>query len=486
MLKAVTTQNIKKIPCLPDHLAALFLAAADNGRPTADDLIALLSQMALGADLDLAKKATASLYNRIILPLCDDFSTHGIQVANNVLITMIQTFCRTKKGDKTRQILEKFHLTDRKSFLIRHRTLCLTRTLSPAERRAVKKVFILSRVSLGADIAITSLILARTQKALPEAEIFLVGPDHLRQLFYFDGLHYLDFSYNREGDFPEKMAAWPRLFHLIAKETANFSPQEILLFDPDTRLSQLGLLPLTHTSATHYLCSRQDRSEKLSLTAITQAWLDQIFPESLPSAPHFQINPDQFATCQSFAKRLPPTTFKIIINFGVGHDDNKRLADPFEEELLTSLLQRKNTLIILDSGKGELEEGMAKRLMAKLGEKGYNTAELSERQLADADISLQHGLLRFSGRIDAMAGLIRSSDLFIGYDSCGQHVATATETPSIICFTGAANKRFLERWQPSNHHGKTTTVIIEQKPLNPEQRSGLIEKIVRTADRYRS
>lgn len=124
--------------------------------------------------------------------------------------------------------------------------------------------------------------------------------------------------------------------------------------------------------------------------------------------------------------------------------------------------------------------------MAKMAERGYNTAELSERQLTKAQISFQHGLLRFTGKIDSTAGLIDSSDLFIGYDSCGQHVATATETPAIICFAGAANKRFLERWQPGNHHGKTTTYVIDQKPLSSQKRSELIGKIIKTAGRFRS
>ncbi len=478
--------QIKKRAGLPHHLTALFMAEADKESNAAQELITLLSQMALGPDVALAAEATASLYGRIILPLCDDFSSASVQVANSVLLTMIDTFCRTSQGQEARQILADLHLPERAALLTRYRALSKNRPLSPAQRGVVKKVFILSRVSLGADIAITSPLIGRTQKAWPEAEIILVGLDHLRHLFYHDGLRYLEFSYNREGGFLEKMTAWPRLFCLIARETAALGPEEFLLFDPDSRLSQLGLLPLAPLSATHYLCSRQDQKEQVRLSAITQAWLDRILPDIPPTAPYFQIQPHLFAACRSFCRQLPPTTLKIIINFGVGHDEKKRLADPFEEELLSRLLETKNTLIILDSGKGEIEEGMAKRLMAKIEEKGYNTAELSDQELAEAEIAVAHGLLRFSGRIDAMAGLISNSDLFIGYDSCGQHVATATKTPAIICFTGAPNKRFLARWQPANHHGKTTTFIIDQQPLSPRQRAGLIEKIAQRADGYRT
>ncbi len=329
------------------------------------------------------------------------------------------------------------------------------------------------------------LVELRERELYDGTEIFLVGPDHLRHLFHNDGLHYLELSYNRDGSFLEKMVAWPLLLQRIASLTEGLSPAEILLFDSDSRLSQLGLLPLTYTAATHCLSSRQDQRGNRSLSQVTQAWLAQIFPDLPPACPQLRINPTKLATCQAFAKQAAPATLKVVVNFGVGNDDNKRLPSPFEEELLITLLATENTLIILDSGRGGAEEQEAKRLMAKIAERGYNTAEVSERELAGYDPAFQHGLLRFSGKIDAMAGLIMSNNLFINYDSCGQHVTTATETPAIICFAGAPNKRFIERWQPGNHHGKTTNFIIDPKPLTPGQRAQLIKKIVDTASHYR-
>ncbi len=482
----MTTLKPATEPGLPIHLAAIFMATVAKGQAAPLDLISLLSQMALGPDPILAQEATSSLYAKIILPLCDDFSTRGVEISNRILITMIQTFCRHPEGKETRQLLQDLQLTDQESFLNRHRQLIKPRPLPPTCRQAVKKVFILSRISLGADIAITSVIIARVKKALPQAQLFVVGPEHLGHLFYSDDLHHLDFSYQRDGSLLDKMKAWPRLYQLIGKETSGLTPEEILLFDPDTRLTQLGLLPLAALSSSHYLCTRLDMEAELSLPAITNNWLDHILPDTPSCPPHFRINPKHLERCRLFCQHLGPNTFKIVINLGVGNDDNKRLGDDFEKELIATLLMTKNTMIILDSGRGATEETRAKSLMAKMAKRGYNTAELSEGQLTDAKISFQHGLLRFTGKIDAMAGLIDSSDLFIGYDSCGQHVATATETPAIICFTGAANKRFLQRWQPNNHHGKTTTHIINNKPLSHQKRLELIADIIKTADHYRS
>ncbi len=449
------------------------------------DLITLLTQMALGSNASLAEDATQSLYGKIILPLCDDFTSSSVDIANQVLISMIQAFCHTSQGQEARQILNDFHLDTPESFLSRYKDLTRPRGLSEEDREQIKKVFILSRVTLGADIAITSLILSQCKDSLPNAKIHLVGPDHLRHLFHDESVKHLLFPYDRDWSLLEKMAAWPKLFKLISKETKSLAPKEILLFDPDTRLSQLGLLPLAPTSSTFYFCSRKDQTDTLSLPEITNSWLKEIFPDTSATIPHCHIKAEVLDQCQRVLSHSPPNTFKIFINFGVGNDTKKRLPDPFEEELLSALLYNKETLIILDSGKGTNEEERAKRLMAKIAEMGYKTAELGNDNYVLNKIDFDHGVVRFTGKIDSVVGLVRHSDLFIGYDSCGQHLATSTETPTIICFAGAPNKRFLERWQPGNHHGKTTTLIIDHNPLSSQKRSQLIDKIVNTAALYR-
>ena len=43
---------------------------------------------------------------------------------------------------------------------------------------------------------------------------------------------------------------------------------------------------------------------------------------------------------------------------------------------------------------------------------------------------------------------IRKSDLYIGYDSAGQHVAAACGVPLVSIFAGFPSDRFLARWRP--------------------------------------
>jgi ADP-heptose:LPS heptosyltransferase len=38
------------------------------------------------------------------------------------------------------------------------------------------------------------------------------------------------------------------------------------------------------------------------------------------------------------------------------------------------------------------------------------------------------------------------SDEYIGYDSAGQHIAAAVETPCLTVFAGSNNMRFIRRW----------------------------------------
>ena len=44
--------------------------------------------------------------------------------------------------------------------------------------------------------------------------------------------------------------------------------------------------------------------------------------------------------------------------------------------------------------------------------------------------------------------MIANSDLYVGYDSAGQHAAAALGIPLISIFAGAVNDRFFERWRP--------------------------------------
>ena len=95
----------------------------------------------------------------------------------------------------------------------------------------------LSRVTLGADVAVTSVLLAAAKQAFPNAEIVFAGPRKNFELFAADPrLTHAAVEYRR-GSLRERLAVWDDLKALAAAP-------DCLVLDPDSRLTQLGLLPI--------------------------------------------------------------------------------------------------------------------------------------------------------------------------------------------------------------------------------------------------
>ena len=109
-----------------------------------------------------------------------------------------------------------------------------------------RTVFVLSRVTLGADVAVTSVILDAAKRRFPEAAIYLVGPRKNWELFAADPrIRHLPVNYRR-GTLRERLAAGPDLRAALA------IPDSIAI-DPDSRLTQLGLLPVCPEER-YYFC----------------------------------------------------------------------------------------------------------------------------------------------------------------------------------------------------------------------------------------
>jgi ADP-heptose:LPS heptosyltransferase len=56
-----------------------------------------------------------------------------------------------------------------------------------------------------------------------------------------------------------------------------------------------------------------------------------------------------------------------------------------------------------------------------------------------------------------LAALIGESNLYIGYDSAGQHIAAALGVPSVDVFAGFRSPRMLDRWRPT---GKAEARVV--------------------------
>jgi ADP-heptose:LPS heptosyltransferase len=63
----------------------------------------------------------------------------------------------------------------------------------------------------------------------------------------------------------------------------------------------------------------------------------------------------------------------------------------------------------------------------------------------------------WTGRIGLLGALIGESDIYIGYDSAGQHIAAALGVRCVDVFAGA-EARFRRRWSPT---GRSECVVVD-------------------------
>jgi ADP-heptose:LPS heptosyltransferase len=249
-----------------------------------------------------------------------------------------------------------------------------------------------------------------------------VGPRKNYELFANDPrIHHAQVDYGR-GSLRERLAAAEELKALAADP-------DCVVIDPDSRLTQLGLLPVCPEERYHFFESRAYGAETdQSLPELTAAWAAETLDVS-GCKPYIAVVLDQAA---------PPQTPYITVSLGVGENPAKRIADPFEEQLL-ALLAKTGLPICIDKGAGGAEAERVERAVQRSG----------------AAVTFWEG--SFAG----FASLIAGSKLYVGYDSAGQHIAAACGVPLISVFAGFPAPRMFERWRPG---GPECQVIRVDRP----------------------
>jgi hypothetical protein len=272
---------------------------------------------------------------------------------------------------------------------------------------AVRNVFVLSRVTLGADVAITSVLLDAAKQRFSNARIWFVGPQKNWELFQADPrLSHLAIAYGRSGTLDDRLSIWPELRAAVSRPAS-------IVIDPDSRLTQLGLLPLSAEDEYYFFESRSYAAESgQPLSALAARWATETFGD---------VQPRPYISTGLVADR-----FITTVSFGVGENPNKRVADPFEQELLAKLPRP----VLIDKGAGGEEAERVERAVAKAGP----------------------GIAVWGGSFAGFAEYIARSRLYVGYDSAGGHVASACGIPLVSVFAGFASERSLQRWHPPGAH----------------------------------
>jgi ADP-heptose:LPS heptosyltransferase len=295
----------------------------------------------------------------------------------------------------------------------------------PVVPRRVETVYVLSRVTLGSDIKITSAILDAMKRRFADARIVLVGGRKSAELFAADlRLEHLEADYPRSGPVSARIGFAHELRDRLATGHR-------IVVDPDSRMTQLGLIPVCEPENYFHFPSRTAGGESsANLTELTNGWLKKTFGTSGEA----YVAPETV----SIDHQGPVAS----VSLGVGGNEIKRVGNVFEAGLIRMLADRYRTVWV-DRGAG---------------------AEEAQRVTAAAS-GVADRVRFWEGSFAGFASIIAQSHFFAGYDSAGQHAAAAAGIPLIAIFAGAGSKRFRDRWAP---YGPGPAFVMDADEVPPD------------------
>jgi hypothetical protein len=285
-----------------------------------------------------------------------------------------------------------------------------------------KRVYVLSRVTLGADVAVTSVLLDAAKRKYPDADIVFAGSRKCYELFEADPrIRHIPVPYARDGGLRERLLASGGLWI-----------DDGIVVDPDSRLTQLGLLSICEEHNYFHFPSRSygsDGDERLPVLAAR--WAREVF--GVDARPYI-------APLSNAAEPVG-----ITVSLGVGENLEKRVGGEFERELLRVLADTGETVLVDKGGSAE-ERARVERVVLP-------------------------GTLTHEGEFAPFAARIAKAKLFVGYDSAGGHVASACGVPLISIAKGFVSERMAARWRPLG------TVISGDAPDLLEQVKAAVQRL---------
>lgn len=274
----------------------------------------------------------------------------------------------------------------------------LHRTKPSTAPDEVERVYVLSRVTLGADVAVTSVLLDAAKRRYPSAEVVFVGPRKNYELFEGDPrILQRAVDYARGGSLRERLDASAALWF-----------DDGIVLDPDSRLTQLGLISVCDPERYFFFESRSyggDGDE--SLPVLAARWAHKVFG----------------VEAHPYVAPLSPAgaPYEITVSLGVGENPAKRIGGDFERELLCALAETGASILIDKGGSAEERERVERVLLP--------------------------GMRTHDGAYAPFAAQIAKSKLYVGYDSAGGHVAAACGVALISVFAGFVSERMFQRWR---------------------------------------
>lgn len=398
-----------------------------------------LAGAALHPNRARAAEATAVLFRRVVEPWCDSFDPHLVQAYVWLMSEVVLA-----ERSPVRAKLAELGYTEPEQLRSRYATITkggFVTVPDGADEFGIRKVIVFSRVTIGADIAVSSVFLKMARVCFRNASVEFVGPRKNVYLLANDrGIERRVVGYSRSALLADRLRAWLRLRKAVEKALAPFAVDEYLVIDPDSRFTQLGMLPVADDRRYQIFQSRDYAADSdASLTTLAaEAWAVGLW-NSTGVRPYLyaQHVPRVWQPPEEEAERR-----LVSVNLGVGGCPEKRLGGEFEDQLL-ELLRQFRLRILLDYGAGEDEAANVERRVANFRGSVRHVKHRSDVWERPAD------LMTIRAPFKQFAGWIERTWLFVGYDSAFAHAAAAIGTPVVEIFAGAPSATFRARWTPT-------------------------------------
>ena len=451
LINQIIDNEIETEENLDKYISDILNQHEINGEINNDTLSKVIDFLINEFDKDF--DASKMLFKNLIEPLMDSFTTKGRKAYLEIFSKIISDIRKYSKASRIDEYLDRFGLNTQKQIYERSKNLTMTyKSFNNEKIKKIKKIFILSRVTIGADVAVTSIIIERIMRLFPKAEIFFIGPKPQIQLFRGNSrLNFLELSFSKKTNIISKLESWADIVDIIENNTNKLNKEEYLIVDPDSRISQLGVMPLP-VDMENYLffnSSVKDIEQKnckiLNIAETTNKWLNEVFNiQSNFYYPKVWVKDVQFLDkLYSFPKLTDKPI--VYVSFGVGGNDKKRLGVGFEKRLIFELIN-KDCTVILSKGIGH-EEEIINKIINSITKKDIEVIEINCNSY-NISSNKEKKLLVHKGSLAEFATLISKSDYYIGYDSLGQHLAAALEVPLTAIMAGFINEYFRYRWNP--------------------------------------
>jgi ADP-heptose:LPS heptosyltransferase len=416
--------------------------------PDDNTLLSAADALADAADSDdeaLRGAGLSALFGGLVEPLNDGFTRAGRAVYAWLFGRIVWRVASRQPA--LAEALAGFGVHSEADLLARHRAARLGAHAPPD---TAARILVLSRVTIGADILLTSVVLQRLRQRHPQAELVLLGDGKLHGLFGgLAGVRVRPLSYARRGPLRERLASWLGVVEAVRAEAPD------LVVAPDSRLDQLGVLPVMEDPARYLLWENlqgEDAAPR-SLADLLDGWLAARL--GLPTAPTVTPRVALAAEAAALHARLGAAFGPApIAAVKLDHGGNPAKALPRAAEI--ALLTRLRALgwrVLLDRGFGAEELANSDALLAGLGWRACDLDDSGKGlgravdTLAPGDLAAET-VMRFHGSIAGWAAALAACGHAVSYDSVGHHLAGALGVPVTVAFTGFSDPAFPIAWQP--------------------------------------